>query len=164
MVCRKSNTLFTALTYKCTAFICYIDSRVTLKREAIVNKVILFDGECNFCDSSVQFIIKRDKKALYKFAAIQSDVGQERLRKHNVPANIDSFILVDGEQCYYKSSAALRVCKDLTTGWKLLYCLLIVPRPIRDYFYNIVARNRYKWFGKRDSCMLPSPEIRKRFL
>lgn len=129
-----------------------------------MDKVILFDGECNFCDSSVQFIIKRDKKALYKFAAIQSAVGQEILRKHNVPTNIDSFILVDGEQCYYKSSAVLRICKNLTVSWKLFYYLLIVPRPIRDYFYNIVAKNRYKWFGKKDSCMLPSPEIRKRFL
>lgn len=129
-----------------------------------MDKVILFDGECNFCDSSVQFIIKRDKKALYKFAAIQSAVGQEILREHNVPSNIDSFILVDRNQCHYKSSAALRICKDLTIGWKLLYCLLIVPRPIRDCFYNVIANNRYKWFGKRDSCMLPSPEIRKRFL
>lgn len=152
MACRKSN-----------AFMCYSGSRATLKG-AIVDKVILFDGECNFCDSSVQFIIKRDKKALYKFAAIQSAIGQEILREHNVPANLNSFILVDGDQCHYKSSAALRICKDLTIGWKLFYYLLIVPRPIRDYFYTIIAKNRYKWFGKKDSCMLPSPEIRKRFL
>lgn len=129
-----------------------------------MDKVILFDGECNFCDSSVQFIIKRDRKALYKFAAIQSTVGQEILRKHNIPATLDSFILVDGDQWHTKSSAALRVFKNLTIGWKLCYFLLIVPRPIRDYFYNIIAKNRYKWFGKKESCMLPSPDIRKRFL
>ncbi|HDR7512886.1 DUF393 domain-containing protein [Bacillus toyonensis] len=126
--------------------------------------VILFDGECNFCDHSVQFIIKRDKKALYNFASIQSDTGEEILRKYRVPADIDSFILVDGHKCFYKSSATLRVCKNLKGGWKLLYCLLIVPKPLRDYFYGIVAKNRYKWFGKKDSCMLPSTEIRKRFL
>ena len=126
--------------------------------------VILFDGVCNFCDHSVQFIIKRDKKALYHFASIQSDAGQEILRKYHVPADIDSIILVEGHKYFYKSSAVLRVCKNLKGGWKLLYCLLIVPKPLRDYFYSIVARNRYKWFGKKDSCMLPSPEIRKRFL
>jgi len=126
--------------------------------------VILFDGECNFCDHSVQFIIKRDKKGLYNFASIQSDTGEEILRKYRVPDDIDSFILVDGHKCFYKSSAALRVCKNLKGAWKLLYCLLIVPKPLRDYFYCIVAKNRYKWFGKKDSCMLPSTDIRKRFL
>lgn len=126
--------------------------------------VILFDGECNFCDHSVQFIIKRDKKALYYFASIQSDTGEEILRKYRVPDDIDSFILVDGRKCFFKSSAALRVCKNLKGGWKLLYCLLIVPKPLRDYFYCVVAKNRYKWFGKKDSCMLPSADIRKRFL
>ncbi|WP_160725892.1 thiol-disulfide oxidoreductase DCC family protein [Bacillus sp. USDA818B3_A] len=126
--------------------------------------VILFDGECHLCDQSVQFIIKRDKKALYHFASIQSEAGQELLRKHRVPADLNSFILVEGHKCFYKSTAALRVCKNLTGGWKLLYVLLSVPKPLRDYFYGIVAKNRYKWFGKRDHCMVPSPEIRKRFL
>jgi predicted DCC family thiol-disulfide oxidoreductase YuxK len=126
--------------------------------------IILFDGECNFCDHSVQFIIKRDKKALHNFASIQSDAGQELIRKYRVPADIDSIILVKANKCYYHSSAALRICSDLDGGWKLLYCLVIVPKPIRDFFYRIVAKNRYKWFGKKDSCMLPSPDIRKRFL
>jgi predicted DCC family thiol-disulfide oxidoreductase YuxK len=129
-----------------------------------MNNIILFDGECNFCDHSVQFIIKRDKKAVYKFASIQSDAGQEILKKHSVPLNIDSIILVEDNKCYYKSTAALRICKNLNGGWKLFYRLLIVPKPLRDYFYSIVAKNRYKWFGKKDSCILPSPEIRKRFL
>lgn len=129
-----------------------------------MNNIILFDGICNFCDSSVQFIIKRDKRALYKFASIQSDRGQEILRKHHVPAEMDSIILVRNDKCYYKSSAALRICKNLKGVWKLFYCFLIVPKPLRDYLYEIIARNRYKWFGKKDSCTLPSPEIRKRFL
>jgi predicted DCC family thiol-disulfide oxidoreductase YuxK len=129
-----------------------------------VNNIILFDGECNFCDHSVQFIIKRDKKALYKFASIQSDAGQKILRKHSVPANINSFIFVEDNKCSFKSTAALRICKNLKGGWKLFYYLLVVPKPLRDYFYGIVAKNRYKWFGKKDNCILPSPEIRKRFL
>jgi predicted DCC family thiol-disulfide oxidoreductase YuxK len=129
-----------------------------------VNNIILFDGVCNFCDRSVLFIIKNDKQAIYKFASIQSDAGQELIKKHNVPADIDSIILIENNTCYYKSTAALRICRNLSGGWKLLSCLLIIPKPFRDYFYEIIARNRYKWFGKKDQCMLPSPEIRKRFL
>ena len=129
-----------------------------------VNNIILFDGVCNFCDRSVQFIIKRDRTALYKFTAIQSDAGQEIITKLNVPPDIDSLILVENDNCYYQSSAALRISKNLHGGWNLLYFLLIVPKPIRDYVYGIVAKNRYKWFGKKDHCMLPSSEIRNRFL
>ncbi|TLS35813.1 thiol-disulfide oxidoreductase DCC family protein [Pseudalkalibacillus caeni] len=129
-----------------------------------MDNIILFDGECNFCDKSVQFIIKRDKKAIYKFGSIQSDEGQEILKKYRVPQGIDSLILVEGNKCYLKSSAALRICKNLQGAWKLLYGILIIPKPIRDIVYSFVAKNRYKWFGKKESCMLPSPEIRKRFL
>ncbi|MCR8844119.1 thiol-disulfide oxidoreductase DCC family protein [Paenibacillus sp. SC116] len=129
-----------------------------------LNNVILFDGECNFCDHSVQFIIKRDAQALYKFASIQSDIGQQLMKIYNVPDRIDSVILIRNEKYYVKSSAALRICTGLNGGWKLLYYLIIVPRILRDMVYDILARNRYKWFGKKDSCMLPSPDIRKRFL
>lgn len=129
-----------------------------------MNNIILFDGVCNFCDRSVQFIIKRDKKARYKFASIQSEIGQEIIRKYNVSAHIDSLILVENNRYYVRSSAALRICKHLSFGWRLFYILLIIPKSIRDYIYNFFAKNRYKWFGKKESCMLPSPEIRKRFL
>lgn len=129
-----------------------------------MNNIILFDGECNFCDRSVQFIIKRDSKAVFKFAALQSDAGKEIVRKFNIPSNIDSVILVDNNHYYIKSTAALRISKKFTGAWSLLYCLVIFPSSLRDFFYDFVARNRYKWFGKKDSCMLPSPEIRKRFL
>ncbi|WP_025028323.1 thiol-disulfide oxidoreductase DCC family protein [Caldalkalibacillus mannanilyticus] len=129
-----------------------------------MNKIVLFDGECNFCDKSVQFIIKRDPQGVYKFAAQQSDIGKELIKKYNIPENINSFILVDQETCYFKSSAALRICKDLKGAWKVFYALLVVPKPIRDAVYGIVAKNRIKWFGKRDHCLIPSPEIRKRFL
>ena len=129
-----------------------------------MDNIILFDGVCNFCDHSVQFIIKRDKHAFYKFASIQSDVGKELIKKHKVPIDIDSLILIEHNTCYYKSTAALRICKHLKGGWKLLTCLLIFPKPIRDYFYEIIAKNRYKWFGKKESCMIPTSEDRVRFI
>lgn len=129
-----------------------------------MNKIILFDGECNFCDRSVQFIIKRDPEGYYKFASLQSGTGQKILKECSVPDNIDSFILIDNNRYYSKSSAALRICKNLKGLWKLFYFLLIVPRPIRDFFYDIIAKNRHKWFGKKESCLLPSPDIRERFL
>jgi predicted DCC family thiol-disulfide oxidoreductase YuxK len=129
-----------------------------------MNHIVLFDGECNFCDRSVQFIINRDKEALFKFTSLQSDVGQEITRKYQVPGDIDSIILVRDDKYYVKSAAALQISKHFSGGWKLLFILSIVPRPIRDYFYDILAKNRYKWFGKNDRCMIPSPEIRNRFL
>lgn len=134
------------------------------KEDATMYNIILFDGECNFCDQSVQFIIKRDKHAVYKFASIQSEIGQSLLEKHQIPPSIDSLILIKQDVFYTKSTAALNICRQLTSGWKLLYSLLLIPKPLRDYIYNIVARNRYKWFGKNDSCILPTPDIKKRFL
>ena len=122
-----------------------------------MNKIVLFDGECNVCDHSVQFIMKRDQKAIFKFASLQSDAGKESLKKFQVPANIDSLILIEGNKCYFRSSAALRICKNLRGIWKLIYCLLIIPRPFRDAVYDILAKNRYKWFGKKDHCMMPIP-------
>ncbi len=129
-----------------------------------MGEIILYDGDCNLCDHSVQFIIKRDDKALYKFASIQSDIGKELLSNYNISEYNDSFILIENNQCYFKSTAALRICKNLKGAWKLLYIFLLLPRRFRDIFYNIIGKNRYRWFGKRNSCMLPSPEIKKRFL
>ncbi|MFS0637790.1 thiol-disulfide oxidoreductase DCC family protein [Mesobacillus foraminis] len=129
-----------------------------------MNPVILFDGDCNFCDSSVQFIINRDPKGIFQFASLQSEAGQELLKKHSVPADVDSMILIEDEKVYYKSAAALRICRHLQGAWKMLYALIIVPSPIRNFVYDVIARNRYKWFGQKESCMLPPPSIRKRFL
>ncbi|MEH7119221.1 thiol-disulfide oxidoreductase DCC family protein [Neobacillus vireti] len=129
-----------------------------------MDKVILFDGKCNFCDRSVQFVIKKDPKGLFKFASLQSDIGKDLLNKYNAPGDIDSFVLIEDNKCYFKSTAALRVCKNLKGAWKLAYFLLVVPKPLRDFFYGMIAKNRYKWFGIKESCMLPSPEERKRFL
>lgn len=128
-----------------------------------MEKIILFDGECNFCDRSVQFIIKRDPKGIFKFASLQSEIGKEICKKYNVP-NIDSLVLIDNNNYYLKSSAALKICRQLKGLWKLLYIFFIIPKPIRDFAYETFAKNRYKWFGKKDSCMIPSPEDRKRFL
>ncbi|MBP2005105.1 thiol-disulfide oxidoreductase DCC family protein [Halobacillus andaensis] len=129
-----------------------------------MKRVILFDGECNFCDQSVQFIIKRDPKASFAFASLQSEKGKELLRKHHAPEDIDSLVLIEHNRCYVQSSAALRICKHLKGAWKLPYVLLLMPKPLRDFVYSILANNRYKWFGKNESCRLPSPEERKRFL
>lgn len=127
-------------------------------------RIILFDGVCNFCNSSVQFIIKRDPKGAFKFASLQSEIGQKLLKQVGLKEDIDSFVLIEGDQYFLKSTAALRICGKLNGAWRILSFLIIIPAPIRDYIYSILAKNRYKWFGKKDSCMLPSPEVRNRFL
>jgi predicted DCC family thiol-disulfide oxidoreductase YuxK len=129
-----------------------------------VNRIVLFDGECNFCDSSVQFIIKHDPNGAFHFASIQSEIGRELMTKHQVPSDVDSLVLIEDGKAYLKSTAALRIAKQLSNPWKLTSVFLILPNSLRDKMYNYVAKNRYKWFGKRDSCMLPPPHIRKRFL
>ncbi|GAA0429728.1 thiol-disulfide oxidoreductase DCC family protein [Virgibacillus salarius] len=129
-----------------------------------MSKVILFDGVCNFCDQSVQFILKRDKQEQFTFASLQGDAGQELLKRNYVPTNMNSFILIDGNKAYFKSTAALRVCKELNGAWKLLYGFMIIPKPLRDFLYGVIANHRYEWFGQKQSCTLPSPETRKRFL
>lgn len=125
--------------------------------------IILFDGECNLCNSSVQFIIKRDSKSYFQFASFQGEVGKKLIEQHHIQ-DTDSFILIENNIPYYRSTAVLRVCKNLNKAWKLLSVFRIVPRPIRDFMYNRIANNRYKWFGRQESCMLPTPELRSRFL
>lgn len=123
------------------------------------NKVIVFDGVCNLCNGFIDFIIHRDK-GTFKFAALQTPVG-----KSLVPQSQDETVyLVIGERIYNKSTAALMVARHLKFPWFLFSIFLIVPKIIRDAIYNWVARNRYKWFGKRDTCRLPTPEERARFL
>lgn len=129
-----------------------------------MHPVILFDGVCNFCDASVQFILNRDPKGIFQFASLQSEAGQNLVKKHNVPADIDSMILIVDDKVYYKSTAALRISRHLHGAWKMLYGFIIIPSPIRNIVYDLIAKNRYKWFGQKESCMLPPPNIRKRFL
>jgi len=129
-----------------------------------VDQIILFDGVCNLCNSSVQFIIKRDTAGYFKFASLQSESGQTLLKKCGLNNNLNSFVLIENNKVYLKSSAALRVCSKLGTGWRILSIFRFLPPFIRDFLYDIVAKNRYKWFGKEESCMLPLPEWKERFL
>ncbi|MGD9564523.1 MAG: thiol-disulfide oxidoreductase DCC family protein [Pyrinomonadaceae bacterium] len=127
--------------------------------------IILFDGVCNFCNGAVNWVIERDKAGYFKFAALQSEIGQKLLDKHGIDrAETDSIVLVEDERVYTYSTAPLRVAKRLAGPWSWTYAFIIVPRPIRDLFYKLFARNRYRLFGKQDACMMPTPEIRARFL
>ncbi len=127
--------------------------------------ILLFDGVCNLCNSIVQFTIKRDPKEKFKFASLQSESGQVLLKKFNLPTNdFDSFVFINGDKYFLKSSAGLHVLKELGGLWKLFYFFIIFPRPLRDFVYNIIAKTRYKIFGKRDTCMIPTPKLKQRFL
>ena len=127
--------------------------------------IILFDGVCNLCNKSVQTVLRKDKAGIFKFASLQSDAGQKLLKQYNLPTeNFGSFVLIQNNEVYLKSTAALMVAKQLSGPIKLLYGFMIVPTFIRNFFYNIIAKNRYKWFGKMDECMIPTPEIKSRFL
>lgn len=127
--------------------------------------VILFDGVCNFCNGAVNFVIKRDKKAQIKFAALQGEAGMRIAAAYGLPpGDMQSFVFIEKGKIYNRSTAALRVCRYLKGLWPLCYGLIIVPKFIRDGIYNFVARNRYKWFGQKQECMIPTPEVRSRFL
>ena len=126
--------------------------------------IVLFDGECNFCNTSVQFIIKRDPKGYFHFAAQQSDIGETLKRQYSVPDTMDSILVIDQNKVYNSSDAAIHISRHLKGLWGYLHVLKAIPKPIRDLVYKFIAKNRYAWFGKKDSCMVPSPEMRNRFL
>ncbi|MEO9143998.1 MAG: DCC1-like thiol-disulfide oxidoreductase family protein [Ginsengibacter sp.] len=127
--------------------------------------VILFDGVCNFCNSTINFVIKKDKKAVLRFATLQSDIADKLLAgNHTEKMDLSSFVFIEKDKIYTRSKAALRVCRYMKGLWPLMYGFIIVPPFIRDGIYNWVARNRYQWFGKKEVCMVPAPEIRSRFL
>lgn len=130
-------------------------------------KIILFDGVCNLCNGAVLFIIKRDDKDVFRFAALQSEVGQRLTSERNIDTEkIDSIILVDPGVAYFtRSTAALEIAKEFGGIWVLLRPFeYILPESLRDGIYNFIARNRYKWFGKKESCMIPTPELKAKFL
>ena len=126
--------------------------------------IVLFDGDCHICHRSVQFIIKRDPAAHIYFASLQSHVGLQIQSQYQIPENMNSLLFVTNGRVYRYSSAVLHICEYLTGMWKLLYLLIIIPRPIRDWFYKCIANNRYRWFGKYTECKIPTPEERRRFL
>ncbi len=128
-------------------------------------KIILFDGVCNLCEQSVQFVLKRDRHGIFKFASLQSAVGQQLLQQYGLnTTELSSFVLIDNGKAWTKSSGALRVAKYLSGGWKLLYVFNLLPRLLRDPVYNFIAANRYRWYGRKTSCWMPTPELRSRFL
>jgi predicted DCC family thiol-disulfide oxidoreductase YuxK len=127
--------------------------------------IVLFDGVCNLCNGAVQFIIRHDKKNIFMFASLQSEVGRKILEQYNFPLDeLNSFILIENNKAYTRSTGALRVAKKLNGLWPLLYGFIIIPKLLRDGIYNWVGRNRYKWFGKKDACMIPTPELKTKFL
>ena len=127
--------------------------------------IILFDGVCNLCNSSVNFIIKHDKKKKFIFTSLQSDAAKEILLQFQIKKlKLDSILLVENGTMYEKSTAVLKISKHLNSGYKLLYLLIIIPVFIRDFVYNKIATNRYKWFGKSENCKIQNFEIKNRFL
>src|SRR5690625_816257 len=129
-----------------------------------MEKIILFDGYCSFCSDAVQFIIKRDPHHLYQFASLQSEVGKQLLSKYSNSLREDSLVYIDNQKLHMGSSAAFHICKNLTGFWKFLYSFIIIPKPIRDFFYRLVSKNRYRISHVKNRCYLPSPGDRKRFL
>ncbi|SDD96014.1 thiol-disulfide oxidoreductase DCC family protein [Niabella drilacis] len=126
--------------------------------------VILFDGVCNLCNGSVRFIIKRDKKNLFRFASLQSTTGKQLLQQYALPQTPHSIVLIENGKAYLRSTAALRIVRKLKAPWPLLYLFIIIPGFIRNGVYNWVARNRYRWFGRADHCTLPGPQFREKFI
>jgi predicted DCC family thiol-disulfide oxidoreductase YuxK len=128
-------------------------------------KVILFDGVCNLCNASVNFVIRNDKKGVFKFAPLQSNFGEQTLKKYAIsPKDTDSIILIDREKSYIKSSAALYIAKHLSGAYPLLFGFMIIPKFMRNLVYDFIAINRYKWYGKEESCMIPAPELKEKFI
>ena len=127
--------------------------------------IVLFDGVCNFCNASINFIIEHDRSGYFKFAPLQSAIGEELLSKHGISrVETDSVILIEDEISYTHSDAALRIARRMDGFWSWAYTLRVIPRVIRDLGYKLIARYRYRIFGRRDACMMPTPEIRARFL
>jgi len=130
-------------------------------------RLILFDGVCNLCNSSVRYIIKRDKNDRFMFAPLQGDIGQNMIDKFEVDTSkLDSILLYNPEKdsLSYKSTAALKIAKHLSFPTNLMVVFFIIPPVIRNLVYDFIAKNRYKWFGKKESCMIPTPELKSKFL
>ncbi len=139
-----------------------------MPKVAVTNKldnVILFDGICNLCNGAINFVIDRDKNSHFKFAALQSEYGQQYLQNNELPLdNFESMLFLEDGEIYLKSTAALKIARNLNGLWPMLYGFIIIPKFIRDAVYKFFADNRYKFFGKRDQCRVPTPELRVKFL
>lgn len=127
--------------------------------------VVLFDGYCNFCNDSVNFVIKRDPHAVFKFAPLDSAVGRQLISTYNNSGPLpDSVVLVENGKLYTRTSASLRIAKRLRFPWPILFGLIIIPRPVRNWLYDQFAKRRYQWFGKRETCVIPTPDVQNRFV
>ncbi|HAN66623.1 MAG TPA: hypothetical protein DCQ34_10435 [Chitinophagaceae bacterium] len=136
-----------------------------LMNKAVGHPVVLFDGVCNLCNRSVMYIIRHDPDAVFRFAALQSDIGRQALSKLNQgQEKMSSIVLLKGDKVFTHSTAALSIARQLKGPIRLAYAFIIVPRFIRDGVYNWIARNRYRWFGKKDQCMVPRPDLLNRFI
>lgn len=130
-----------------------------------VHPVLLFDGVCNLCDSSIQFIIDRDPESRFRFASLQSDVGKRLASENGVAAQVlDTLVLIDHGQAFVRSDAVLRAASLLGRPWSWFSIFRVVPRPLRDGVYSVIARNRIRWFGERDACRIPTPDLQARSL
>ncbi len=137
---------------------------LTIQRN-INPSIVLFDGICNLCSGSVLFIIKRDPAGYFRFAALQTDSGRLIMEKYGINlVRTDSLILIENNKLYYQSDAALRISRKLRGAWKLFYAFIIIPPFLRNFFYDLVACNRYRWFGQRATCFLPDENIGQRFI
>ncbi|RED86369.1 thiol-disulfide oxidoreductase DCC family protein [Cohnella phaseoli] len=127
--------------------------------------VLLIDGHCNMCHGLAKFVVGRDKRAVFRFASLQSELGRRLLKEGGMPEDaLETFVMVDNGKYYTKSTAALRIGRKLGWPWSVAYPAIVVPRFVRDRVYRFVARRRYRWFGRSESCLLPTPDMRSRFL
>lgn len=126
-------------------------------------RIIFFDGVCNLCNGAVNFVIDRDPEGVFKLAPLQSEIASDYIDEERI-SKLDSIVLYENGKIYEKSTAALMVAKKLKGAWFLLYAFIIIPPFIRNFLYNIIAKNRYKWFGKRETCRIPTEDIKERFL
>jgi len=131
----------------------------------LAQNILLIDGECMLCQHITRFVIRHDRKGKFMFASLQSEAGISLLKQFDLPADYrDTFVMIRGKKHYKRSNAALRVCRELGGAWSMLFAFIIVPRVVRDVFYNIVAKKRYRIFGKADQCLMPTAELRSRFI
>ena len=129
-----------------------------------INKIILFDGVCKLCSASVRFVIKRDKKKIFRFASLQSDFAKKSLLEKEISNSVKTIVYLRGDKIYLRSDAALEISKELNGLWPLLYFFKVIPRFLRDAVYDLISQHRYQWFGESDECWLPSPDLNSRFV
>ena len=128
------------------------------------HSIILFDGVCNLCNGAVNVVIRHDKKCVFKFASLQSEAAQQLLRGHEGLNQLKSIVLIENGIVSQKSTAVLKIITRFSWPWQVLQLFWIMPRFLRDALYDLIAANRYKWFGRKEACMLPGPALRNRFL